>query len=312
MRLLIHAGIHRTGTTSLQHCLATNREPLSRKGILYPGVSENHQELAWAIKRGSATAQDILQLVNDCDTHTNTIVLSAEDFCLHKDLSWLKTVAAQVTTHVYFYLRRQDHWIMSWYNQHIKWPFDRLKSKMNPDEFLNCIDDFHWLNYAALIPRWQSILGKEAVHVSIVEPCQVQDVTEDFMFHLGIPIDELPSTPNRINDSMPVHLLEITRHLGLYEMASEKRIRLIRVLKKALPSPPDLPKTVYSPKQRLMILNRFAESNLQLARNHFNRTQLFYEPSPKNTDSYYASTKISHEEYVKLVIKPIIDQLLIR
>ena len=61
-----------------------------------------------------------------------------------------------------FYLRRQDHWLMSWYNQHVKWPFDREKSRMDPQAFLATLEDFHWLDYERLLGRWSAVLGAGA------------------------------------------------------------------------------------------------------------------------------------------------------
>ncbi len=54
MTLVIHAGIHRTGTTSLQRFLAENRAALAGRGVGYPGEENNHQALAWALHRGQA------------------------------------------------------------------------------------------------------------------------------------------------------------------------------------------------------------------------------------------------------------------
>ena len=48
MRVIIHAGIHRTGTTSLQRCLAGNRAALAARGFCYPGTEVHHQSLAMA------------------------------------------------------------------------------------------------------------------------------------------------------------------------------------------------------------------------------------------------------------------------
>ena len=64
MRLLIHAGIHRTGTTSLQRALARNRARSRGPGHRLPGRGQqNHQPLAWALFRGQSGAGEVLALV---------------------------------------------------------------------------------------------------------------------------------------------------------------------------------------------------------------------------------------------------------
>ena len=113
------------------------------------------------------------------------VVLSGEDFAIHQDLGWLAAVAARVDTRAVFYLRRQDHWVMSWYNQHVKWPFDRAKSRMDPQAFLATLEDFHWLDYERLLGRWSAVLGPERVGVAVLEKGQVEDATADFLARLG-------------------------------------------------------------------------------------------------------------------------------
>ena len=45
MQLVIHAGVHRTGTTSLQRALEKARPALAARGIVYPGTETNQQAL---------------------------------------------------------------------------------------------------------------------------------------------------------------------------------------------------------------------------------------------------------------------------
>ena len=52
MKLVIHAGIHRTGTTSLQRMLAKNRAALAARGVAYPGEEAEPP----AARLGAATA----------------------------------------------------------------------------------------------------------------------------------------------------------------------------------------------------------------------------------------------------------------
>ena len=35
--VFVHIGMHKTGTTAIQHFLERNREPLRRRGLCYPG-----------------------------------------------------------------------------------------------------------------------------------------------------------------------------------------------------------------------------------------------------------------------------------
>lgn len=305
MKLVIHAGIHRTGTTSLQGFLADNREVLLRHGVTYPGEGRNHQPLAWSLKQGRGKAAD----VEDAAGTGGTVVLSAEDFCIHTDMRWLKELSGRHDIRVVFYLRRQDHWIMSWYNQHVKWPFDRRKCRMGKAEFLDTIGDFHWLDYAVLLDRWGEVLGAENVSAAVVEPGQVENVIEDFITRLGIPSDGLDLAATRKNDSLPVHLLEIARSLGMFDLPPNGRTRVIRALRAGLAHKTQEAKTVYSPEERLRVLERFEASNRAVAERVFGRGKLFLEPPPRPDEPYFSFPEISHQELLQEWIAPVVKEL---
>ncbi len=308
MKVVIHAGIHRTGTTSLQGYLSDHRAILPTHGVIYPGDERNHQSLAWSLKQGRCNAADVEALIRT-QGGKGTVVLSAEDFCIHTDLSWLKDLSCVHDVHVVFYLRRQDHWIMSWYNQHVKWPFDRLKSKMGKREFLDSIGDYHWLDYATLIERWTAMLGAGNVSAAVVEPGQVENVIEDFATRIGIPHEKLPADVSRKNDSMPVHLLEVARNLGLFDLAPKARIRLIQALRASLEHKAQSATTVYSPEERNLILKRFEQSNRSVAQRMFGRDSLFLEPSPRPDEPYFDFPKISQELLLQEWITPVVREL---
>lgn len=308
MNILIHAGIHRTGTTSLQEFLADNRAPLMARGISYPGDTRNHQSLAWSLKRG-AGREEIRSLIESQDG-AETVVLSAEDFCIHTDLRWLEEISQIYQTQVVFYLRRQDHWLMSWYNQHIKWPFDRSKSQMGKNQFLEVIGDFHWLDYAVLLDRWTSVLGTRNVSAGVVEQGQVGNVIEDFVDRLGIPHAGLDFEDKRRNDSLPVHLLEIARHLGLFDLPPNSRTRMLRALRAGLAHKEQSAKTIYSPGERQRVIDRFAASNQAVAKRMFKRGSLFFEPPPPPDAPYFSFPDVSQQEFMRDWIAPVMRALL--
>jgi hypothetical protein len=309
MKLVIHAGIHRTGTTSLQHFLAQNRTPLAALGFAYPGTGNNHQPLAWALKNGSAGAAEVAALF-DAEQAPETVVLSGEDFCIHTQLGWLEEISRSHPTRVVFYLRRQDHWLMSWYNQHIKWPFDRRKSVMTRHEFLAAIGDFHWLDYSVMLERWARVIGRENLEVAVVETGQVEDVVGDFIARLGIPRESLGAEEKRVNDSLPVHLLEIARNLNMFELPPKSRIHLIRALRLGLAQKAQPAKTLYSPAERLGILQRFEHANREVANRFFGRDELFLEPLPAADEPYYEFPEVSRETLLREWIAPILKHCL--
>lgn len=327
--LILHAGIHRTGTTSLQQLFAKNRAALAAQGVVYPGEGPNHQKLAWQLFHDKAGAADaVLALVAAAEaqaaatTDRPRIVLSAEDFAVHRSLRWLKTVSAAADTRVVFYLRRQDHWLMSWYNQHIKWPFDPVKSRLDPAGFLERIGDFHWIDYDRLLRRWCEALGAgpdgvdargvRRVQVGILETGQVEDGTADFLARIRADPAPLVRPERRANDSLPVHMLEIARHFDLFDLKGPRRKQLLGALRKGLAdqAPRERVSTVYSPAERMAVLERFAASNRAVAQRFFGREALFLEPAPAADAAYWRFPDVGRDALLDEWIAPVIRALM--
>lgn len=312
MRLLLHAGMHRTGSTDLQIFLADNREALAGRGVVYPGERRDHQDLAWALLRGDADGEDVLRLLPR--RGAETAVLSAEDFFVHEDLGWLKAVRRRVEVEVLVYLRRQDDWLNSWYNQHVKWPFQRRKSRMSPQRFLASIEDFHWLDFETTLARWADALGEARVHVAPVEAGrgaegQVEDVIDDFRARLGLDPAGLRRQANRVNDSMPVHCLEIARHMGLHDMPPAARMRVIAALRKGLAAHATEARTVFSPEERNAVLDRFEASNRATARRFLGREALFLAPRPGPDAPWWRMPEMDRATLLSEWIAPVVRAL---
>ncbi|TXM66654.1 hypothetical protein [Methylobacterium sp. WL120] len=96
-RAIIHIGMPRTGSTSLQLVLATLRPRLAEAGLLYPdlapegarsGADVNHQGLGEALdgRRPRAERRTMLARLDRAlaDTDADTVILSYEDFSVQR------------------------------------------------------------------------------------------------------------------------------------------------------------------------------------------------------------------------------------
>lgn len=303
-KLTLHVGIHRTGTTGLQRDLSDNRDRLMTIGYAYPGAKNNHQELAWAIHRGAMTGEDVLELLKPFD-RSGHLVLSGEDFCIHKQLDWLEPLKQRYEVEAIVYLRRQDHWLMSWYNQHVKWPFSRRHSTMTPSDFLGCLNEFYWLDFNALVQRWAGALGKEHLHVRVIEKGQVEDSVKDCLSILGIDPSLLMLNEITQNDSLPIETLEFARQSGMIDMRPGKRSQVIEYLKTVGRSRTYTGKTLYTAAQRGEVLSRFEQTNNALARSWFNRDKLFLEVPPNDDDLYVEGSLAAHSRFEDLMLDTI-------
>src|SRR5579871_5633560 len=116
--LIIHAGVHRTGTTAIQNALSDNREVLASNGISYPvdfapagraneGFlrSKNHLNLAWSMRRKDVEPEQIRDWLQSNTQGCWKVILSAEDFCVLEDLYFMSAIQEVFDVEVVFYLR---------------------------------------------------------------------------------------------------------------------------------------------------------------------------------------------------------------
>jgi hypothetical protein len=301
-RLTFHIGIHRTGTTGLQRNLVNNRDRLYTKGIAYPFRTNNHQEIAWGLHRGELTGWDVRDRLEPFNDYGH-IILSGEDFCIHKSVDWLDALKETYDIDAVVYLRRQDHWLMSWYNQHIKWPFSRRHSTMTPQQFLGCLDEFYWLDFDQTVSRWEAALGTDKVAVRVVEKGQVGDVVTDFLELMNIPLSDIVLDKATHNDSLPTEALEFARQVGLIDMKAGKRLQAVNFMREVCKSSTHTGKTLYTAEERNGLLERFAAGDRALAARRFGRDQIFLEGPPDDRDLYVEGTFAAHGSYTELMVK---------
>lgn len=263
-KLILHAGVHRTGTTSIQHYLAHNRQALADQGFAYTGPKDNHQELAWALLKGSISADEFTAAI--VDSEGRDIIVSAEDLCRIADATLISRIAARFETHAILFVRRQDDWVESWYNQNVKWPFNRPASVMSPLEFLGTLPEYHWLYYDTLYSRWRVACHK----VDLVLFDEVEDSIGEFCRCAGIDQSRLNQPQRKANSSLSAGSLEIVRHLGMATLAPRTRMIVLRTLEAAaFTSKKHAP--VFPASIKHLIMERFLQSNKRLSQDILGR-----------------------------------------
>lgn len=133
-KIIIHCGLHKTGTTALQLALFNNRKKLAAQGYVYPeiGIPKNHHghhNLAWQLSRDRRFRGhygDFKSLFSYFEGVGNNIVLSSEDFecSLLHPLRWKKIqeeIESQGLKMVFvIYLRNHINYLESLYAELLK------------------------------------------------------------------------------------------------------------------------------------------------------------------------------------------------
>lgn len=205
MKVLLHIGTEKTGTTSIQRALARNRLALKSNKVLYPSLfgSENHMEIAAACRSGkgldelqtielakfgsgdlgryrAALQERLIGEINDGDYER--VVLSNEhchsrlnnDASVESLLSFLAPITHDVE--VVVYLRRQDLVAVSLASTRVKLGGD---GDLFPQSNTSAVEYFM---YDKLIERYQSAFGQNFIKVRLFERDHLKggDIVEDF------------------------------------------------------------------------------------------------------------------------------------
>lgn len=327
-KLWIHIGMPKTGTTSLQDLLAHNRACLADYGYLYPDFGHNQHfpvvrslaresgspagfppggaDLAVADIRTTICAKVKTQAITD-------VVLSSEfffdyagltphraEFPIEQALPHLRGVAALLrdtfydfNARVIVWLRRQDQWLMSMYNNVVK-----------GGNFRNDFDTFYkyqvapW--YGSILDQWADIFGTECVLVFVYQEVeQGNDIVPQFLNLIGfpndVPLDVPPSHVRAGNIRLSRELLIIKRELnqhmpddmpGLRQKIEDLFFDLAR--REKAQGKEDSP--ILSRQECTQIMDKFAEENQRVLDRFFDPSRKVLFPEPPPTDGSWQDT----------------------
>jgi len=211
---VLHIGVEKTGTTSIQAWFSNHRALWERAGILYPqsaGV-RNHMRLArWAQNEAAAApggshAAFPEELANECArSHASTIVLSNEH--CHSRLTrvaqirrlrdLLLSIAEEIT--VVVYLRRQDRLAVSLFST-------ALKMGHAPATILPVVDGTlpYYYDFGAVLRNWAAVFGSERMRVRLFAKKEFPggSLMRDFAVAAGLPVDTGIPEPPQENESL--------------------------------------------------------------------------------------------------------------
>lgn len=288
--LIIHPGIQRTATTSVQEFFYENFAALRRQGILYPFRTRRHVRFMNRILNGDldvdAAAADLTARADAQSDPVHTIVLSDEAISLRRDLSVLARFRQHFDVKIVMFLRRQDLWLESWYFQNIKWQWNPRLSHCTLDEFLARRKDFHWLDYDRYVTHLEKLFGSENVEVAVFEADEMPGgPVHAFCSRIGL--NDLTGLvePKHTNASLSPAMSEFIRHLpidqGQGDLTRRTLVEACQAADDALPAHLSGGGKLILPHDvRRKLLNNFSKGNTRLAKRRFGRNELFRDPPP--------------------------------
>ena len=296
MKLILHIGTHKTGTTALQRFLYANPEPLAANGFYYatPRHLQEANLIANALNVGkSRVAHEFLGKHLECARRSglHTILASAENFyamsvldamqrrevcakAIERDHALIDTFRSLMPPGIdafqlVCYFRRPDRYAESLYSQHVKRGiiFDGTF-----EEFLPIIRPA--LFYDKHMRAWSDAFEERNCTVRLYEPARA-DVVSDFVRKiLGIDdVIQFPWTHNQGNERVSRDVLEFKRLRNRTAKANERDIErtILRLVDEEMglrKIEPDYYQDFLSPDRRAELLELVQPEMEALQRNY--------------------------------------------
>lgn len=270
MKLTLHIGTEKTGTTSIQAALAADRERLAEKGVLFPRLfgSPNHMELAVAAT--NPAPPDELQMIElgrqDCDLaeyrrrlaariaeetqsgNFDRIVVSNEH--CHSRLRDAEAIrrliglfgASPQDCEVIVYLRRQDRLAVSLHATVLQ--LGGKEALFRP-QVAGALD--HYFDFERVLDTYAQVLGPDRIRVRLYEPNGFQNGNVVSDFYAVAALGMAPSSTPRFNQSLSFSKAKFLRRFNAHfpilrdGRLNEERGRIFKVIQHVRPGPPFRP-----------------------------------------------------------------------
>ncbi len=325
--LYLHIGSPKTATTSIQHFCHDNQEVLNEKGFCYPdfekiyprvGVLRNghfimaaSQEAADESIDGSDKEFDenfekIYALFEEYDN----VILSDEglwNYGYHKNARVWRQLKKELDKGVFVikvivYLRRQDAYLFSWWNQQIKEGF-RANSVISWDDIV-ANGKYVQLDYYKMLEHIASFVGKDNIIVRLFDRNAFFGGTiyKDFMNCIGLDFtDEYTITSEMTNLSLTKNNNEIKRILnGVPELEMETNNHYRNCLTQLSETGQENDNwSMFSEDEYVEFMQRFEDGNQRIAKEYLNTDDALFDMQFKGAEKW----KMDNEYIIEDVIR---------
>jgi hypothetical protein len=237
-RVLLHVGVHKTGSTALQAALATARPELAKHGVIYPGSANAHHSAAWAVTERSFGFGDEAQppdprnwrrLSRRIRRHRGRAIVSSEFFGRMAPPD-IRTVVAGLggdRVHVLIAVRPLAELLPSSWQQYLKGGLtadygEWLQAVLGPGRSQYTPAFWTRANFAKVIRRWSSVVPPARITAVVLDPDDRQLVDRTVAELVDIPAEVIANNygGGASNRSLTAAEAELLRHINLMAAGS--------------------------------------------------------------------------------------------
>jgi hypothetical protein len=220
-KLIVHIGANKTGSSAIQRFLSLNNLALREEGLVVPNgefrvadtIQGHHvfgfQDLLKSPAEGRRRLEGAMDAVEDARPGEGTVLLSAENLAANPAApSLFEGLIKSYDTRVIIYIRRQDEYILSSWQQ---W-----YSKISPDFWAWAVSVVGLLgNWRAYLEKWETVVPRDNITVRVFEKSKLKDgdVISDFHGLLGLsaPLDALAYPQGTVNPSFSDAVMDLVK-----------------------------------------------------------------------------------------------------
>lgn len=275
MRVILHIGAHKTGTTSIQATMTQSDEVLASAGVIYPRCcwfDAAHHRLGYAMKKKLDARHGDLPVLTDelaqlsgalAASNAHTALISSEEM-FTAPVASINALAESLKGHeveVVAFVRRPDVLFESAFNQRLKQVYRDFEKEANADYHIEDYTENPGLiipdvDYYRFISRWSGPFGQASIRLVQYE---LQDAVSAMAAIIGIDRAQLANGANSENPRASeklVALLRLARAVGA-SVDTQERLRDIAFSR----FPHEAGAGLLDPTERRFILKKYRQGN---------------------------------------------------
>lgn len=296
--VFIHIGFMKTGTSAIQSFLKSNDKFLQENNFYFPSINQDvmnylgfsllddippliHQKLNINKEQ---LYENLIKEINH--SKQDNIILSTEAYYLITTDSFLGSEAPSrlfnlfknqhYTFTIIAFIRRQDEYLESQYNQHVKTHnFWDLYSK---DIMTFYEEKKELFKYNLIIDRWAKVFGEENLIVKVYD--KRQNSVELFCNILKINLKTVVFNNDNVNkklNSKSLEFMRIANKYGIDKSTANKNYTLVKLIDDVLDKE-DVSDALLSNKNSNNVLRDFYNENVSLSNKYLNGDLSWFLP----------------------------------
>lgn len=295
--LYIHVGTTKTGTTAIQSFCIDNQEVLNQKGYCYPLFSYRYPDVSerrnarFMLEEAADTQQGIfrdgMDKIHELFQKYNRIIVSDEGIWsanYEQRMTMWRALKAEAKKggfqiKIIVYLRRQDMYLISGWNQMVKSGIGNDAATSWAD-YSGSLVDINKMKYGTHLKKLAGFFGKKNLVVRRFEPKRFVGGTiyADFLQAVGLELTEEYHIEQSVrNTRLSGNTHEIQRVLnGMSGMKPEYHSFFRQVLLSYADQSGEIyPCEMFSRKEAEAFMEQYQEENRQVAEEYFDGGELF-------------------------------------